>query len=321
MVMLLEVKELKKYYPVTKGLFKRTVGYIKAVDGVDFSIPAGQTFGLVGESGCGKTTVGKSILRLIEPTAGQVFLEENDILKMSKKELLQQRKNIQIIFQDPYGSLNPRMTIGDIIAEPILKHKLAKGVECINKVIKILDTVGLSSREMKKYPHEFSGGQRQRIAIARALAVNPKLIVCDEPVSSLDVSVQAQILNLMKELQKEFKVAYLFISHSMPVVRHVSQRVGVMYLGKLVEVADSNEIFTNPIHPYTKALMSAIPTTDPINKKKRIILTGEVPDLINTPQGCLFNTRCPNCVEICKNNKPSLQEVSAGHMVACHLIE
>lgn len=316
---LLEVKNLKKYFPVKKGIFKKTVGFYKAVDGVSFNINYGETFGLVGESGCGKTTVGKSILRLIEPSEGTVLIEGRDICAMTKEKLRAERKNMQIIFQDPYSSLNPRMTIEDIISEPLREHKIARGAECLRRVRDILATVGLSSLEMRKYPHEFSGGQRQRIAIARALAVNPRLIVCDEPVSALDVSVQAQILNLLKSLQKELGVGYLFIAHSMPVVQHISHRVGVMYLGKLVEVADSSQIFTNCLHPYTKALMSAIPTPDPKADKKRIILKGEVPNLMNPPPGCLFSNRCQYCTQLCKDTAPELKEVKPGHYVACHL--
>ncbi len=321
MTTLLDVKDLKKYYPVTKGLLKKVVGYYKAVDGVSFSINAGETFGLVGESGCGKTTVGKSILRLIEPSEGTILLDGRDIRAMKGNELRHERKNMQIIFQDPYGSLHPRMTIEDIVAEPIKKHRIAKGAECNKKVKELLSTVGLSAKELKKYPYEFSGGQRQRIAIARALSLNPKLIVCDEPVSALDVSIQAQILNLMVELQREFKIAYLFIAHGMPVVRHVSKNVGVMYLGKLVEITDSDTIFSHCLHPYTKALISAIPEPDPDVEKHRIVLHGEVPSLVDPPPGCLFNTRCPCCMEMCTKTEPVLRKAGKNHFVACHLSE
>jgi oligopeptide/dipeptide ABC transporter ATP-binding protein len=316
---LLVVKDLKKYFPVKKGLMKRIIGYYKAVDGVSFSIEEGETFGLVGESGCGKTTVGKSILRLIEPTDGKVFINGNEISKMPKNRLRAERRNMQIIFQDPYSSLHPLMTVGDIVAEPIKEYKLASRKESMERVAELFSAVGLNRLDMKKYPHEFSGGQRQRIAIARALATNPNLIVCDEPVSALDVSVQAQTLNLMKKLQKEYKVAYLFIAHGMPVIRHISQRVGVMYLGKLVEVASSKELFENCFHPYTKALISAIPTPDPNNKKQRIILKGEVPDLMNPPPGCLFSNRCRYCLDRCREEEPQLKEISPGYFVACHL--
>lgn len=317
---MIEVKNLKKYFPVRKGLFRRVVGQYKAVDDVSFSINAGETFGLVGESGCGKTTVGKTILRLIEPTDGEILLEGRNLRTMNNHQLRSERKNIQIIFQDPYSSLNPIMTVGDIISEPLKKHKLASGSECTKRVEEILATVGLSGKEMKKYPHEFSGGQRQRIAIAHALAVNPRFIVCDEPVSSLDVSVQAQILNLMKSLQKNLGVAYLFIAHGMPAVQHISHRVGVMYLGNLVEVADSGEIFSKCLHPYTKALMSAIPTPDPDAGRNRIILAGEVPNLMNPPSGCLFSSRCPLCTEKCRETTPRLKKITPNHQVACHIV-
>ena len=318
---LLEVEHLKKHFPVKKGFFKKTVGYYKAVSDVSFSIEAGETFGLVGESGCGKTTVGKSILRLSEPTEGNVRLEGRDIVAMSKDELIAERKNMQIIFQDPYSSLNPRMTVRKLISEPLLEHKLVSSkAECDERVKEFLHTVGLSSRDIEKYPHEFSGGQRQRIMIARALAVSPKIVVCDEPVSALDVSVQAQILNLMQDLQEKTGVSYLFIAHGMPVVQHISHRVGVMYLGKLVEVATSEEIFDNSLHPYTKALMGAIPNPDPAARTRRSIVKGEVPSLLNPPAGCLFASRCPHCTQKCREQAPQLREVAPGHQVACHLI-
>ena len=318
---LLEVEHLKKHFPVKKGFFKKTVGYYKAVSDVSFSIEAGETFGLVGESGCGKTTVGKSILRLIEPTAGSVRLDGRDVVAMSKEELIAERKNMQIIFQDPYSSLNPRMTVRKLIAEPLLEHKLVSSkAECDERVKEFLHTVGLSSRDIEKYPHEFSGGQRQRIMIARALAVAPKVVVCDEPVSALDVSVQAQILNLMQDLQEKTGVSYLFIAHGMPVVQHISHRVGVMYLGKLVEVATSEEIFDNCLHPYTRALMGAIPNPDPDARARRTIVKGEVPSLLNPPPGCLFASRCPYCTDRCRQEAPVLREAAPGHQVACHLI-
>ncbi len=313
-----EVRNLKKYFPVKKGFLKRTAGYLRAVDDVSFSIDQGETFGLVGESGCGKTTVGKTVLRLLEATSGSVIMDGKDLCKLSEKEIRAERKNMQIIFQDPYSSLNPSMTVKDIIAEPLIEHKLIPRSECSNRVREILETVGINSIEMKKYPHEFSGGQRQRIAIARALAVNPKIIICDEPVSALDVSIQAQILNLMKKLQEDLGVSYLFIAHGMPVVQHISHRVGVMYLGKLVEVADSSAIFAEGQHPYTRALMSAIPTTDPENKKKRIILEGEIQSLYDAPDGCSFSSRCRGCSPICKEAVPELVEINTGHYIACH---
>lgn len=316
---LLEVKGLKKHFPVKSGFLKKEIGHYKAVDDVSFSIGQGETLGLVGESGCGKTTTGKSILRLIEPTSGEILFDGQDVRRMTKKELRRHRRNMQIIFQDPYGSLNPRMTVRDIVAEPMVKHGISKGAECDAKVKKLLETVGLSSREIEKYPHEFSGGQRQRIVIARVLSLNPSLIVCDEPVSALDVSVQAQILNLLKDLQQEFSISYLFIAHGMPVVRHISHRVGVMYLGRIVELTDRDRIFDSCLHPYTRALMSAVPVPDPDYTGKRVLISGEVPNLLDLPQGCLYCTRCPFAAEPCKTTAPLLREVATGHFLACHM--
>jgi oligopeptide/dipeptide ABC transporter ATP-binding protein len=316
---ILEVKNLKKYFPIRAGVFKRIVAWVKAVDDVSFNINKGETLGLVGESGCGKTTVGMTILRLYEPTAGQVLYGNRDFSKLRGKELREMRRKMQIIFQDPYSSLNPRMRIKNIIAEGIITHGIAKGKEAEHMVAELLKKVGLSPDQMNRFPHEFSGGQRQRIGIARALAVNPELIVCDEAVSALDVSIQAQILNLLEDLQKEFNLTYIFISHALNVVKHISDRVAVMYLGKIVEIADKKELFSEPLHPYTKALMSAIPIPNPELKRERIILKGDVPSPINPPTGCRFHPRCPIAdLKICSKEEPELREVKPGHFVACH---
>jgi oligopeptide/dipeptide ABC transporter ATP-binding protein len=317
---LLEVRHLKKYFPIRKGLLKKTIGYIKAVDDVSFEVARGETFGLVGESGCGKTTVGKTVLRLLEATDGEVLLEGEDICKLNKEELRKKRRDMQIVFQDPYGSLNPRMTIEAIIAEPIKEHKLASGAEVTEQVEQLMHDVGLNTKEMKKYPHEFSGGQRQRVAIARALAVSPKLIVCDEPVSALDVSIQAQILNLLHDIQEKKGVAYLFIAHGMPAVKFMSHNVGVMYMGQLVEVAPAKKLFAKQLHPYSIALISAVPIANPEKKSNRIILNGEIPDLRSLPSGCRFSTRCSYACERCVNETPQLQEVLPEHFVACHFV-
>ena len=317
---LLEVNHLRKYYPVYSNVIKREIGNLKAVDDVSFYIDKGETLGLVGESGCGKTTVGKSIIRLIEPTGGDILFEGKSIIGIPAKEMRAYRKDMQIVFQDPYGSLNPRMNIADIIAEPVLKHKISKGRECTNLVLELLDKVGISRKEVTKYPHEFSGGQRQRICIARVLGLNPKLIVCDEPVSALDVSVQAQILNLLSDLQKEYNLSYLFIAHGMPAVRHVSDRVGVMYMGKIVEMGDKETIFDSPLHPYTKALIESVPVADPDIEKDYSPMKGEVPDLMDPPNNCRFCTRCPFADIQCRNMIPELKEISSGHFVACHKI-
>ena len=319
---ILEVRNLVKHFPITKGfIVQRQVGAVKAVDGVTFSIRRGETLGLVGESGCGKTTTGRVILRLMEPTSGEALFEGRNIFKLSKEELRKMRRDMQIIFQDPYSSLNPRMTVGDIIGEPLEIHNLARGKEKLRRVQELLEVVGLSPYHVNRYPHEFSGGQRQRIGIARALAVNPKLIICDEPVSALDVSIQAQVLNLLQELQKEFGLTYLFIAHDLSVVKHISDRIAVMYLGKIAEVAEADEMFENPQHPYTEALLSAVPIPDPGMRRERIILPGDVPSPVNPPQGCRFHTRCLYARESCSVNEQVLIDYwGNGHEVACEVL-
>ena len=322
MAELLRVTGLKKHFPVTKGLLKREVARVKAVDGVDFVINEGETFGLVGESGCGKTTVGKVVLRLLDATEGEILYKGQDITKLSKKEMRDLRQDLQIVFQDPYGSLNPRMTVHDIIAEPMKKHNICSGEALEKRVVELLNRVGLSERELKKYPHEFSGGQRQRIGIARAMVMEPELVIADEPISALDVSVQSQILNLFKELQQELGIAYLFIAHGMPVVKYMSDRVGVMYLGKLVEIGGSEEIYLNHLHPYTEALLSSVPIPDPdlAKEKQPIILQGDIPSPIAPPSGCRFRTRCPYAMDICAKEEPCMVEVGENHSVACHRV-
>lgn len=316
---LLEVNHLKKHFPIKGGVFSKTIGYVYAVDGVSFTLRKGETLGLVGESGCGKSTTGRTILRLIEPTAGEINFEGQNITGIEKGEMRALRREMQIIFQDPYASLNPRMTVGSIIGEPLAIHKIAKGAEQTERVASLLDKVGLRPEDMRKYPHEFSGGQRQRIGIARALALNPKLIVCDEPVSALDVSIQAQVINLLEDLQEEFGLSYLFIAHNLNVVEHISNRVAVMYLGKIVELATDKELYASPQHPYTEALLSAVPVPDPTAQKKRVILQGDVPSPINPPSGCHFHTRCPYKEKICEEAEPEFKDLGGGHWVACHL--
>ncbi len=317
---LLRISNLKKYFPIRGGLFSREVARVHAVDDVTFSLMKGETLGLVGESGCGKSTTGRCILRLIEPTAGEVWFEDKNVTTLDKRSLRHLRRDMQIIFQDPYASLNPRMTVGSIIGEALVIHKLAKSKrERDERVVHLLETVGLNADHLRRYPHEFSGGQRQRIGIARALAVSPKLIVADEPVSALDVSIQAQVINLLEDLQKQFNLTYLFIAHDLSVVEHISTRVAVMYLGKIVEIAPAKELYTNPKHPYTEALLSAVPIPDPAIKRKRILLEGDVPSPIKPPSGCRFHTRCPIRVPSCSENEQVLKEVSPNHWVACQV--
>jgi oligopeptide/dipeptide ABC transporter ATP-binding protein len=314
---LLEVKDLKTHFPIRRGVMNRTVGYVKAVDGVSFSIGKGSTLGLVGESGCGKTTVGRTLMRLIPATAGQVTFDGRDVLNMSSAEIKHLRQRIQIMFQDPYGSLNPRMTIEDIIGEGMSIHKIARGKERSRRVATILEQVGLSPNYADRFPHEFSGGQRQRIGIARALAVNPAFIVCDEPVSALDVSIQSQIVNLLQDLQEKFDLTYLFIAHDLAVVKHISDYVAVMYLGRIVEYTSRDEMYNNPLHPYTKSLLSAIPQPDPKRKSSRIVLKGEVPSPANPPKGCHFHPRCPWAEDRCKQEDQALESKADGHFAAC----
>ncbi len=316
---LLEVHDLKKHFPLKGGVFSKTIGHVYAVDGISFTLQSGETLGLVGESGCGKSTTGRTILRLIEPTEGSVKFEGQEITDLDKGNMRSLRREMQIIFQDPYASLNPRMTVGSIIGEPLEIHKIARGSEKEDQVASLLEKVGLRSEDMRKYPHEFSGGQRQRIGIARALGLNPKLIVCDEPVSALDVSIQAQVINLLEDLQEEFRLSYLFIAHNLNVVEHISNRVAVMYLGKIVELTTDTELYTNPQHPYTEALLSAVPVPDPTVEKRRIILQGDVPSPINPPSGCHFHTRCPYKEKICEEEIPEFKDIGGGHWVACHI--
>ena len=316
---LLEVTDLKKYFPIKGGLISRTVGQVKAVDGVSFRIKRGTTMGLVGESGCGKSTVGRTILRLHDKTSGEVLFNGQDIFALSRQELRKLRPKIQIIFQDPYSSLSPRLPISEIIGEAVREHNLVPPGELDDYITKIMKQCGLQEYHKDRYPHEFSGGQRQRICIARALALNPEFILCDEPVSALDVSIQAQIINLLRDLQKEFGLTYLFISHDLSVVEHISDTVGVMYLGNMVEFSETENIFSNPLHPYTVALFSAIPVPDPNYKMDRIVLKGSIPSPANPPSGCKFHTRCDKCMELCKHVTPDWAEVEPGHFCACHL--
>lgn len=318
---ILEVNEMKKYFPIKDGVLQRTVGYVKAVDGISFNIKRGTTMGLVGESGCGKTTVGRTVLRLNDISGGEVLFNGINVHKLPSDELRKLRPQMQIIFQDPYSSLSPRLPIDEIIGEAVREHHLVPKSEYNDYVDKIMEDCGLQPYHRDRYPHEFSGGQRQRICIARALALNPKFVVCDEPVSALDVSIQAQIINLLMELQDSYGLTYLFISHDLSVVEHISDVIGVMYLGDLVEYGDKTDIFKNPLHPYTEALFSAIPIPDPTTKMNRIVLEGSIPSPANPPNGCKFHTRCAKCMEVCKTVAPELKEMERGHYVVCHLYD
>ncbi|PEF55284.1 peptide ABC transporter ATP-binding protein [Bacillus cereus] len=317
---LLQVQNLKQYFPIKKGILGRSINYIKAVDDISFTIYEKETVSIVGESGCGKSTTGRAILRLDEATSGKIIFQDKDLLELNNSAMRKVRKDLQVIFQDPFASLNPRQTVGSILEEAIAIQNVCPKGERMAKVIELLGKVGLTPDAVKRYPHEFSGGQRQRIGIARALAVNPKLIICDEAVSALDVSVQAQVLNLLKQLQQQYGLTYLFISHDLAVVRHISDRIIVMYLGTIVEIADKHSLFNNPQHPYTKALLSAIPTISAGTKKERIELKGDLPSPLNSPKGCRFHTRCPYAIEKCATQQPSFQSISEGHKVACHII-
>ncbi|HWP22383.1 MAG TPA: dipeptide ABC transporter ATP-binding protein [Candidatus Cryosericum sp.] len=316
---ILVVKDLKKYYPITDSIFGKAKAFVKAVDGVSFEIERGTTMGLVGESGCGKTTVGRTILRLHDVTDGTVLFDGENLAKVSREHLRRMRPKMQMIFQDPYSSLSPRMPVGEIIGEAVREHKIVPKSQYRSYILKVMRDCGLQPQYFYRYPHEFSGGQRQRICIARAVALNPELIICDEPVSALDVSIQAQIINLMMDLQREFGFTYLFISHDLSVVQHISKTIGVMYLGSMVEMGDKDRIFDNPMHPYTKALLSAVPMPDPSYKMNRIILKGDIPSPANPPSGCKFRTRCQQCMEICSQKEPVFKEYEPGHKVGCHL--
>lgn len=318
---LLEIKGLQKHFPIKTGFFKKTTGHIKAVDGIDVKVFPGETVGIVGESGCGKSTTGRTILRLLEPTAGEVWFDGKDLAKLGKEEMRQMRKNLQMIFQDPYASLNPRMTVKQMLLESLEVHNIGTAKERLRQVEEIIEVVGLRKEHLNRHPNDFSGGQRQRLGIARALIVKPKLVIADEPVSALDVSIQSQILNLLKDLKKEFDLTLLFISHDLSVVKHICDRVAVMYLGRVVEIADKKSLFQNPSHPYTQALLSAVPAVHPAQKRERIILQGDLPSPANPPSGCTFHPRCRHAVDICKTAAPALQDIGGGQLVSCHLYQ
>ncbi len=317
--LLLKVEHLKKYFPIQTGILSKKSGEVKAVDDLSFEVYEGETLGIVGESGCGKSTAGRAIMRLLEPTSGKVTFDDVELTDLSNKEMRKMRRDIQMVFQDPYASLNPRHTVGKILEEPLIVHGIGKSKERKERVQEYLEIVGLSSYHAKRYPHQFSGGQRQRIGIARALMTNPRLIIADEPVSALDVSIQAQVLNLMQKLQQDLKLTYIFIAHDLGVVRHISDRVGVMYLGRIVELADSESLYKEPLHPYTQALLSAVPIPDPTHHREQILLEGDIPSPANPPAGCSFHTRCPYATDLCKFTVPIFRKVKPGHAVACHL--
>lgn len=317
--LLLKVEHLKKYFPIQTGILSKKSGEVKAVDDLSFEVYEGETLGIVGESGCGKSTAGRAIMRLLEPTSGKVTFDDVELTDLSNKEMRKMRRDIQMVFQDPYASLNPRHTVGKILEEPLIVHGIGKSKERKERVQEYLEIVGLSSYHAKRYPHQFSGGQRQRIGIARALMTNPRLIIADEPVSALDVSIQAQVLNLMQKLQQDLKLTYIFIAHDLGVVRHISNRVGVMYLGRIVELADSESLYKEPLHPYTQALLSAVPIPDPTHHREQILLEGDIPSPANPPAGCSFHTRCPYATDLCKFTVPIFRKVKPGHAVACHL--